>query len=78
MVKNPPASAGETGDTSSIPGLGRFPCGRKQQPTPLFLPGKSHAQKSQAGHSPRGLKESDTAEQLSTHAITTYPMDSRA
>ena len=25
MVKNPPASAGETGDSGSIPGLGRSP-----------------------------------------------------
>ena len=25
MVKNPPASAGDTGDVSSIPGLGRSP-----------------------------------------------------
>ena len=27
MVKNPPASAGDMRDTSSIPGLGRFPRG---------------------------------------------------
>ena len=25
MVKNPPASAGDTGDSGSIPGLGRSP-----------------------------------------------------
>ena len=25
MVKNPPASAGDTGDVGSIPGLGRSP-----------------------------------------------------
>ena len=25
MVKNPPANAGDTGDTGSIPGLGRSP-----------------------------------------------------
>ena len=42
--KNPPANAGDAG---SIPGLGR-----KWQPTPIFLPAKSHGQKSLAVHSP--------------------------
>ena len=32
---------------------------RKQQPTPLFLPGKYHGQRSQASYSPWGCKESD-------------------
>ena len=44
VVKNPPANAGDTGDKSSIPGLGRSP-GRKWQPTPVFLPWKSHGQR---------------------------------
>ena len=39
---------------------------RKWQPTPVFLPGKSHGQRSLAGYSPRGRKESDTTERLST------------
>ena len=54
------ASACNMGDLGSIPGLGR----RKWQPTPVFLPGKSHGQKSLAGYSPWGRKESDTTEQL--------------
>ena len=29
---------------------------RKWQPTPVFLPGKSHAQRSLAGHSPQGRR----------------------
>ena len=29
---------------------------RKQQPTPIFLPGESHGQRSLAGYSPWGLK----------------------
>jgi len=33
-----------------------------------FLPGKFHGQRSLAGCSPCGGKESDTAEQLSPHA----------
>ena len=36
------------------------------QPTPVFLPGKSYGQMSQAGYSPWGRKESDTTEQLTT------------
>ena len=37
---------------------------RKWQPTPVFLPGKSHGQKSLIGNSPWGCKESDTTERL--------------
>ena len=36
----------------------------KWQPTPAFLPGKSHGWKSLAGYSPWGHKESDTTERL--------------
>ena len=32
------------------------------QPTPVFLPGESHGQRSLVGYSPWGHKESDTAE----------------
>ena len=35
---------------------------RAWQPTPVFLPGESHGQRSLAGYSPRGHKESDTTE----------------
>ena len=38
------------------------PRGRKWQPTPVFLPGKSHGQKSLAGYSPWGSKQLDTTE----------------
>ena len=41
-------NAGATGDTSSIPGSGRVPWRRKWQPTPVFLPGESHGQRSLA------------------------------
>ena len=37
------------------------------QPTPTFLPGKSSRQKSLAGYSPWGHKESDTTEQLNNN-----------
>ena len=39
---------------------------RKWQPTPVLLPGEFHGQRSLAGYSPWGHKESDTTEQL-TH-----------
>ena len=37
-------------------------CRRKWQPTPVFLPGKSHGHRSLAGYSPWDPKESDTTE----------------
>ena len=39
---------------------------RAWQPTPVFLPGESHGQRSLAGYSPRDCKELDTTERLST------------
>ena len=38
------------------PWIGRIPWRRKWQPTPGFLPGKSHGQRSLSGHSPWGPK----------------------
>ena len=43
------------------------PLGRKWQPTPVFLPGLSHGQRSLVGYSPQGRKEWDTTEQLHFH-----------
>ena len=40
---------------------------REWLPTPVFLPAKSPGQRSLAGYSPNGCKESDTAEPLSMH-----------
>ena len=48
------------GDPGSISGSGRFPWRREQQPTPGFLPGEFHGQKSLVGYNPWGHKESDT------------------
>ena len=64
VVKNLPASAG---DVSLIPRLGRSPGGGtcnplKLQPTPVFLPGKSHGQRSLADYSPGCHKKLDTTE----------------
>ena len=42
------------------PWVGEIPWRRKCQPTPVFLPGKFHGQRSLVGYSSRGHKESDT------------------
>ena len=55
QVKNPPAIAGDAGDSGFIP-VGKIPWSRKWQPTPVFLPGRSHGQRSLAGCSPQGGK----------------------
>ena len=51
---NPPADAGASRDRGSTPGSG--PWKRKWQPTPAFLPGESHAQRSLAGCNPWGSR----------------------
>ena len=56
LVKNLPANAGDTG---LIPGSG-IPCRKEWQPTPVFLPGEIHGQRTLAGYSPWGHKESNT------------------
>ena len=38
------------------PWVGKIPWRRKWHPTPIFLPGESHGQRSLAGHSPCGCK----------------------
>ena len=44
------------------PWVRKIPWRRAWQPTPLFLPGESHGQRSLAGYSPWGHKELDTSE----------------
>ena len=44
------------------PWLGKIPWRRKWQPTPVFLPGESHGQRSLVGYSPYDHKESDMTE----------------
>ena len=41
------------------PWVGKIPWSGKWQPAPIFLPEKSHGQRSLAGYSPWGRKESD-------------------
>ena len=49
-------SACNADDLGSIPGSGRSPGEGNGKPTPAFLPGKSHGQRSLAGSSPWGRK----------------------
>ena len=44
--------------------------GRKWQPTPALLPGKSHVWRSLVDYSPWGRKESDTTEWLHFHFLS--------
>ena len=60
-------SAGDTGDTGSIPGLGRSPGGGHGNPLQYSCLENPHGQRSLAGYSPWGRKESDTTELLSVH-----------
>ena len=41
---------------------GKIPWRREWQPTPVFLPGEFHGQRSLVGYSPQGHKELDTTE----------------
>ena len=58
-------SAFDAGDLGSIPEL-EDPLKKDWLPTPVFLPGESHRQRSLAGYSLCGHKESDTTDGL-TH-----------
>jgi len=53
------SNAGDTGDAGSNPGSGRSP---GDLPTPVFLPEKSHRQRSLVGYSPKSNKKSHTTE----------------
>ena len=68
MVKNTPANAGDLRRCGFNPWVGKIPWRRAQQPTPVFLPGESHGQRSLMCYSPYGCKELDTTE-ATEHSI---------
>ena len=77
-VKNLPANEGDTCIKHGFnPWFGKI-VWRKQQPTPVVLPGKSHRQRSLVGYSPWGCKEltrlsnKTTTEQLSMYVLSIY------
>ena len=72
MVKNQPANAGDYEKRrfekhgfekhGLDPWVRKIPWRRAWQPSPVFLAEESHEQRSLAGYSPWGCKESDTTE----------------
>ena len=62
VVKNPPANAGRHKRHGFHPWVGKIPWRRAWLPTPVFLPGESHGQRSLGGNGPQDRKESDTTE----------------
>ena len=65
LDKQSPCSAGDTGDSCSVPELGRSP-GEGDSNLPVtflvLLPGKSHGQRRLVVYIPKGHKESDTTD----------------
>ena len=62
VVKNLLANAEDIRDSGSILGLGRSPGGGHGNSLQYSCLENPHGQRSLAGYSPRGLKESDTTE----------------
>ena len=60
VVKNPPANTGDVRDDGLIPGAGRSPGGELDNPLQYSCLENPHGQRSLAGYSPWGRKESDT------------------
>ena len=65
-VKNPICQCRRHGFN---PRVRKIPWRRKWHPTPVFLPGKSHGQRSLVGYRPWGLKESDTTHWLNDKKV---------
>ena len=61
VIKNPLANAGDIRDTGLIPGR-EDPLEKEMAPHFVFLPEKSHGQRSLVGYSPWGSKVLDTTE----------------
>ena len=62
MVKNPPADAGNVRDVGSIPGSGRSPGGGHGNPVQYSCLENPPGERSLAGYSPWGRRESDMSE----------------
>ena len=57
------------------PWVRKIPWKRARLPTVVFLPEKSHGQRSLVGYNPKGCKESDMMEPLSTQHACTWGWD---
>ena len=69
MVKNLPADPGDVGDGFD-PWMRKSPVGGNGNPLQYSCLGKSHGQRSLAGYSLLGHKESDTTERLTQKTDT--------
>ena len=68
VVKNLPAHAEDARDVGGFrPWVRKIPWSRNWQPTPVFLPGKSHGQRNLADYSPWVCKDSDTTDNECAH-----------
>ena len=60
MVKNPPLKCRRHRRHEFDPWVGKIPWRKKWQPTPVFLPLKSHGQRCLVGSSPEGPTQLQT------------------
>ena len=65
MVGFPGSSDSKDSPAMQDPWVGKIPWRRRWQPTPVILAGEFHGQRSLAGYSPWGRKESNMTEWLS-------------
>ena len=65
-------SACNAGDLGPTPGSGRFPRRRKWQPTPVFLPGKSHGWRSLVGYQSTGSQTVGQSWDTNTFSFTLH------
>ena len=70
MAQKLKESACNAGDLGLFPGSGRSPGEANGNPLQCSWPGEFHGQKSLAGYSPWGCKQSDTTEQLTLSLFT--------
>ena len=66
VVKNPPANSGDIRDTSSIPGMGRFPPGGHSIP-PQYSCLENSLDRAAWWFSPQGHTQLDTTPQLNSN-----------
>ena len=74
--KEPPCQCSRYKRRGFDPWIGKIPQRRKGQPTPVFLPGEFHGQRSLVGYSPWGHKELDMTERLTHTFFLSKPLAS--
>ena len=72
MVKNLPCQYRRHKKHGFDPWVGKSPWRRTWQPTPIFLPGESHGQRSLVGYSPSVAKNSIWLKWVSMHTGTAF------